>query len=79
VRQVLKRVASRRIQYLESCYPELGFGQPQAHARALLAYAAYRGLLQLAREAPSVLPKDWLDYPLTVREAFVPVKGTDAT
>jgi hypothetical protein len=47
-----------RIQYPESCYLELGFAQPLAHARAPLAYAAYRALLQLAREAPSVLTMD---------------------
>ena len=79
VRHVLKRVASRRIQYLVSCYLELGFGQTQARARAMLSYAAYRGLLQLAREAPSVLPNDWSSYRLTVREAFVPGKSTDSS
>jgi AcrR family transcriptional regulator len=72
VRQTLNRVASARIAYLESCYREIGLAQRQARAKALLAYAAYRGLLQLAHEAPSALLKDWSAYPAVVREAFVP-------
>jgi AcrR family transcriptional regulator len=74
VRPVLNRITSTRIRYLESCYRELGFGQPVARAKALLAYAAYRGLLQLAREAPSALPKDWTCYPATVRNSLLPAK-----
>lgn len=73
VRGVLNR--ARRIHYVESCYRELGFPPPLAHARALLAYAAYRGPLQLAREAPSVLSKDWSTYQLAVRELFIPTKS----
>jgi len=75
VRRVLNRIATRRIEYLESCYLELGVAPPLARAKAFLAYAGYRGLLQLAREAPSVLLKDWAVYPATVREALVPRKG----
>jgi hypothetical protein len=48
VRRVLNRVASARIEYLEACYRELGLVQPQAKAKAVFAYAAYRWLLQLA-------------------------------
>lgn len=72
VRQVLSRVASARTGYLASCYRELGFAHPEADAMALLAYAAYRGLLQLAREAPATLPKDWSFYPAAVLQALVP-------
>jgi AcrR family transcriptional regulator len=72
VRQALNRVASASIAYLESCYREIGLAQSLARAKALFAYAAYRGLLQLAHEAPSVLPKDWAAYQATVREALVP-------
>ena len=74
VQQALKRVAAERIKYLESCYRELGAPQQEAESKALFAYAAYRGLLQLAREAPSVLPKDWSSYPATVRDALLPVR-----
>jgi AcrR family transcriptional regulator len=72
VRQVLNRVAASRIAYLETCYRELGLPAAQARARALLAYAAYRGLLQLAHEAPSALPKEWSAYPPLVRDALLP-------
>jgi AcrR family transcriptional regulator len=74
VRQSLNRVASARIGYLDSCYRALGLAPPLARARALLAYAAYRGLLQLAHEAPSALPRDWSNYPALVREALLPGK-----
>jgi len=70
VRRVLNRVASARIQYLESCYRELGLTQSQAKAKAVFAYAAYRGLLQLAHEAPAVLPTDWPYYSGVVLEAL---------
>lgn len=70
VRRVLKRVASSRIEFLETCYRELGLPVPQAKAKAVLAYAAYRGLLQLAHEAPAVLPEDWPSYAEAVLQAL---------
>jgi AcrR family transcriptional regulator len=70
VRRVLNRVASARIEYLETCYRELGLAPPQAKAKAVFAYAAYRGLLQLAHEAPAVLPTDWSSYAAVVRDAL---------
>jgi AcrR family transcriptional regulator len=72
VRQALNRVASARIAYLESCYRDAGLTPPIARSTALFAYSAYRGLLQLAHEAPTVLPKDWSAYPSIVREALLP-------
>jgi len=72
VKRVLNRVASARIEYLETCYRELGFTPAQAKAKALFAYAAYRGLLQLAHEASAALPGDWPAYAELVREALVP-------
>jgi AcrR family transcriptional regulator len=72
VRQSLNRVASARIGYLDTCYRALGLTPPLAKARALLTYAAYRGLLQLAHEAPEALPKDWSNYPALVRETLLP-------
>jgi AcrR family transcriptional regulator len=72
VSQVLNRVASARIAYLAACYREIGLAKPDARARAVFAYAAYRGLLQLAHEAPAALPTDWSGYPAVVREALVP-------
>lgn len=72
VRKVLNRVASARIEYLEQCYRALGLDGPQAKALAVLSYAAYRGLLQLAHEAPSALLEDWSGYPALVRALFIP-------
>ena len=74
VRQSLNRVASSRIHYLETCYRALGEPAPLARSRALLTYAAYRGLLQLAHEAPEALPKDWSAYPALVRETLLPAR-----
>jgi len=70
VRRVLNRVASARIEYLEACYRELGLPQPRAKAKAVFAYAAYRGLLQVAHEAPAVLPADWSSYAAVVLDAL---------
>jgi AcrR family transcriptional regulator len=72
VRKVLNRVASARIAYLETCYRELGLSDSLARSHALFAYAAYRGLLQLAHEAPDALPRDWSLYPEVIRTALVP-------
>jgi len=72
VRQVLNRVATARIDYLEVCYRHLGFPPAVAKIRAVFAYAAYRGLLQLAREAPAALPDDWPTYARLVNEALLP-------
>jgi AcrR family transcriptional regulator len=70
VKRVLKRVASARIEYLAVCYRDLAFPPAQAKAKAVFAYAAYRGLLQLAHEASSALPTDWSSYAALVREAL---------
>jgi AcrR family transcriptional regulator len=70
VRRALNRVASARIEYLETCYRELGIAPPRAKAKAVFAYAAYRGLLQLAHEAPAVLPTDWSAYAAVVRDSL---------
>lgn len=72
VRRVLNRVASLRITYLETCYRNLGLSSSLAKSQAVFAYAAYRGLLQLAHEAPAALPTDWSLYPEIIRTALVP-------
>lgn len=61
-RRSLARVTRRRLGYLESCYVELGQPARQAKRSALLAYAAYVGLVHLRAEAPDELPP---------REAYV--------
>ena len=72
VRKVLQRVASLRIDYLEVCYRGLGLAAASARAHAVLAYAAYRGLLQLAHEAPGSLPAEWASYAALTRQTFLP-------
>ena len=72
VRRVLNRVASARIAYLESCYREIGLSPALAKSRAVFAYAAYRGLVQLAHEAAASLPTDWSSYLDVVRSALLP-------
>jgi hypothetical protein len=49
---VLARVNESRIRVLTRTYDQLGFSRQRAGDRARLAYAAYLGLLQMAREAP---------------------------
>jgi AcrR family transcriptional regulator len=56
VRETLARVTHRRLVYLESCYAELGQPRVEAKRSALLAYAAYVGLVHLRLEAPKELP-----------------------
>jgi AcrR family transcriptional regulator len=72
VRRVLDRVASVRIAYLELCYADLSFSPAHAKSYAVFAYAAYRGLLQLAHEAPAALPADWSTYADVIRTALIP-------
>lgn len=72
VSRVLNRVASARIAYLDACYRQLGLTEPVAKAKAVFAYAAYRGLLQLAHEAPAALPTDWSPYSSVCLEALAP-------
>jgi AcrR family transcriptional regulator len=57
VRPVLARVTARRLEYLEECFAAIGLPPARARQRALLAYAAYVGLMHLAREAPAELPR----------------------
>ena len=72
VRKVLNRVASARIAYLEVCYRGLGLPASAASSHAVFAYATYRGLLQLAHEAPAALPDDWPSYANLVKAALLP-------
>lgn len=77
VKRVLKRVASARIEYLEACYGELGLSQSSAREWAVFAYSAYPGLLQLAHEAPTVLPDQWTPYAELLGECLVPPRAPD--
>jgi AcrR family transcriptional regulator len=50
VRAALRRVDASRMAYLASLYRELGLPPARAGVRAQLAYATFRGLVQLARD-----------------------------
>lgn len=52
VRAAVGRVTEARLGLLRRSYRELGYSPQRANYRARLAYAAYRGLLQMARDAP---------------------------
>ena len=77
VRPILRRVAERRVDYLDECYRALGFAPGPARYRALLVYAAYVGVLRLVREAPSRVPQgeDYRAYPGHLIDAHVPDEG----
>jgi AcrR family transcriptional regulator len=52
VRAAVSRVTAARLERLAAMYMELGFTKARAAHHARLFYAAYLGLLQMAREAP---------------------------
>jgi AcrR family transcriptional regulator len=72
VRAVLTRVGATRVNYLDTCYRKLGLPAAEARARAVFAYAAYRGLVQLAHESPASLPSNWSSYTNLMREVLLP-------
>ncbi|MFD7659104.1 TetR/AcrR family transcriptional regulator [Actinosynnema sp. NPDC059797] len=57
VAPVLHRVTRRRVGFLAEVYAELGFPAGQARHRAVSAYAAYVGWMQLRRATPAALPE----------------------
>jgi AcrR family transcriptional regulator len=52
VRGAVSRVTDQRVELLTQTYRRLGLPPKRAADRARMAYAAYLGLLQMAREAP---------------------------
>ncbi len=55
---VLARVTARRLDYLQDTWTAAGCSHEDAHQRALLAYTAYLGMVQLAASAPERVPRD---------------------
>jgi AcrR family transcriptional regulator len=49
---VLERVADKRLDFLEKCFREAGFGAAQSRHRARVAYSAFLGWFELRRVAP---------------------------
>jgi len=57
VAATLERVTKRRLGQLTALFTELGLSRGHARDRALLAYTAFLGHLQLAHATPELLPK----------------------
>ncbi|GAA3394774.1 TetR/AcrR family transcriptional regulator [Cryptosporangium minutisporangium] len=55
VAPVLSRVTARRMAYVTSVFAAVGFAEREARQRAVLAYTAYLGHVQLAHTAPDEL------------------------
>jgi AcrR family transcriptional regulator len=75
VAPVLARVTARRLEFIAACYRQLGWPRARAQHRALLAYAAYVGLLQLGRTAPRALPARSDEYVRHLVATLVPGRG----
>jgi AcrR family transcriptional regulator len=52
VAETLRRVSSRRLAYLTECYEALYGSKTKARHRAVIAYAAYLGVMTLVRHQP---------------------------
>ncbi|MFJ3635371.1 TetR/AcrR family transcriptional regulator [Streptomyces sp. NPDC090112] len=63
VAAVVARVTRARLAFLEEVYTGLDFGPAAARHRALAAYAAYLGWLDLRRTAPDLAPEAQLRDP----------------
>ncbi|MET0188029.1 MAG: hypothetical protein ABW212_03465, partial [Pseudonocardia sediminis] len=62
----LERVSARRLDHLGVMFAELGFAPEEAARRAMIAFTAYLGMVQMARAVPSLLPvgaglRDYID------------------
>lgn len=79
VKAILARVGAARVDYLDTCYRKVGLPPAEARARAVFAYAAYRGLLQLAHESPASLPINWSPYTDLMRHVLLPGVKTTAS
>ncbi len=62
VAPALAEVTRQRLDYIAGLFRQLGFPPAQARRRALFAYSAYLGQLQLRRSAPEVLPAKGSSY-----------------
>lgn len=56
VAPALAEVTEQRLSYITKLFRQLGFPPARARRRALFAYSAYLGQLQLLRSAPDLLP-----------------------
>ncbi|MGW7071361.1 TetR/AcrR family transcriptional regulator [Streptomyces sp. NPDC054855] len=56
VAEAMRRVTERRVAYVAELFVGLGFPEPEARRRGLLAYTVYLGHAQLGHAVPSALP-----------------------
>ncbi|MFG2646473.1 TetR/AcrR family transcriptional regulator [Streptomyces sp. NPDC048436] len=56
VAEVMRRVTERRVAYVAELFAGLGFPEPEARRRGLLAYTVFLGHAQLGHAVPSALP-----------------------
>lgn len=56
VREFVQRVSERRMDYLCTCYRDLGFSDASARHWARFAYATFMGNLQIRRDTPDAMP-----------------------
>ncbi|MGP3690465.1 TetR/AcrR family transcriptional regulator [Streptomyces sp. IBSNAI002] len=61
VAEVLDRVTRTRLDYLTGVFTELGLPDGDARRRAVTAYAAYLGWIELRRAAPQAAPETVAD------------------
>ncbi|WP_051571320.1 TetR/AcrR family transcriptional regulator [Cryptosporangium arvum] len=61
VAPVLRRVTQRRLRYVADTFAAIGFDERAARQRAVLAYTAYLGHVQLASTAPDELAEPMAD------------------
>jgi AcrR family transcriptional regulator len=65
VGQAVSRVTRRRIAYVTQIFSELGLPIAEARSRALLAFTAHLGMMQMRHNGSSAVPADaqaWEDY-----------------
>lgn len=70
VNAVLERVTERRVDYLTELFGDLGLEAPDARRRAVVAYAAYLGWVELRRTAPAIVPETATSDNATSRAAL---------
>ncbi len=61
VAPVLTRITERRLEYTAALFRDIGFPAREARHRALLAYSAHLGHIEIARSAPAALPSKRAD------------------
>ncbi|MCA9667195.1 MAG: TetR/AcrR family transcriptional regulator [Myxococcales bacterium] len=76
VAAALQRAAKRRLGFLRDCFEQMGNAPERAQQRAVIAYAAYLGVVMLKRHAAGALrARDRQALVETLIETFVGAEG----